>query len=50
MFAKPYHGDCQLTLNRRFVKFGVMPLPATPSKIIYGESSGQMYVYAIISK
>ncbi|OQD90270.1 hypothetical protein PENSOL_c059G00330 [Penicillium solitum] len=28
----------------RFVKFGFMPLPATSSKIIYDESSGQMHI------
>lgn len=38
-----YCGDFQLTLNRRFLQFGFMPLMATPSKIIYDESSGQMY-------
>lgn len=43
MFAKPYYGDYQLILNRRFLKFGFMLHMATSSKIIYDEVSDQMY-------
>ncbi|KGO77158.1 hypothetical protein PITC_024000 [Penicillium italicum] len=37
-------------VSTRFLQFGFMPVMATPSKIIYDESSSQIYAHAVISK